>query len=207
MLQEDVSLSPSSVTPAGSLLSRWVSRQIVSQEQIDSASSQLSPAFSSHLYEAEQRIRLQRQLDEVKLQMELLQVENQNADITHDFYLSRRFHVFQMFCVHLQELLKEQDTLKQRLTRPLVSTNLSVQAHLHRSVVDLVKKLLDFMETLEDKLVSVRCSPTAGDDLIQLNMSLDQLLAHVVDVQTVSNQVLRWKDGNRGSGVSSDSYS
>lgn len=37
-----------------------------------------------------------------------------------------------------------------------------------RFVVDLVKVLLDFIETLEEKLNSVRCSPSTGDHLAQL---------------------------------------
>lgn len=187
-------LSPFSVTPAASLLSRCVSRGLVSQEDIDSASSKLSPAFSSQLNEAEQRIRAQRQLDELQLQMELLKAEQKSADVTHRFYLSRRFHALQSFSCHLQELLKEQNSLRQRLMKPLGRTNLPVEAHLHRFVVDLVKMLLDFMETLEENLATVRSSPETRDHLTQLNTSLGLLLSHVADVESLSNQVLRWKE-------------
>ncbi|XP_034381366.1 HAUS augmin-like complex subunit 2 [Cyclopterus lumpus] len=184
MLQWDVS-------PAASLLSRCVSRDMVSQEEIDSASSRLSPAFSSHLHEAELRIRTQRQLDQLQLQTELLQTEKKNADVTHTFYLARRFQMFQTFCGHLQNLLKDQNSLRQRLMRPLGRTNLPVQAHLHRFVVDLVKVLLDFIETLEEKLDTVRCSPAAIDHLAQLNTSLARLLGTVGEVASLSNQVLQ----------------
>ncbi len=37
-----------------------------------------------------------------------------------------------------------------------------------RFVVDAVNMLLDFIETLEEKLISVRCSPTATERLAQL---------------------------------------
>ncbi|KAM8737787.1 HAUS augmin-like complex subunit 2 isoform 1-T2 [Acanthopagrus schlegelii] len=192
MLQWD--LSPFTVTPAASLLSRCVSRGALSQEDIDSASSRLSPAFSSHMHKAEQRIRTQRQLDKLQLQMELLKMEKRSADVTHTFYLTQRFHMLQMFCDHLQDLLKDQNSLRQRLMKPLGRTNLPVQAHLHRFVVDVMKMLLDFIETLEEKMMSVRCSDTTRDQLSQLNTSLAQLLSHVADVEGLSNQVLRWKD-------------
>ncbi len=39
---------------------------------------------------------------------------------------------------------------------------------LFRFVVDVVKMLVDFIETLEEKLISVHCSPTAADRLAQL---------------------------------------
>ncbi|TKS86253.1 HAUS augmin-like complex subunit 2 [Collichthys lucidus] len=197
-------LCPFSVTPAASLLSRCVSRGVLSQEEIDSTSSRLSPTFSSHLHEAEQRIRRQRMLDELQLEMELLKMEKESADVTHRFYLTRRFQTLQMFCGHLQDLLKDQNSLRQRLMKPLGRTNLPVQAHLHRFVVDVVKMLLDFIETLEEKLISVRCSPTTRDRLTQLNASLAQLLAHVAEVESLSNQVLRWKEV-RSSSMLSDS--
>lgn len=182
------------VTPAAGLLSRCVSEGLVSQEEIDSASSRLRPTFSSQLREAEHRIKMQRQLDELQLQTQLLRMEKQSADVTHTVYLTPRFLMLQKFCSHLQDLLKDQTSMRQRLMKPPGHTDLPVQAHLHRSVVDLVQMLLDFIETLEEKLTSVRCSPTTRDHVAQLNSSLVQLLAHAEEVENLSNQVLRWKD-------------
>ncbi|XP_020510430.1 HAUS augmin-like complex subunit 2 [Labrus bergylta] len=203
MIQRD--LSPFSVTPAAGLLSRCVSRGTLSQEEIDSASTQLSPTFSSNLHEAEQRIRIQRQLDELRLEAELLQTEKRSADVTHSFHLTRRFHMLQVFCGHLQDVLKDQNSLRQRLMRPLARTNLPVQAHLHRFVVDLVSMLLDFVNTLEEKLNSVSSSPTARDHLDQLNSSIAQLLAHAAEMDGLSNQVLRWKQVHSRSSMLSES--
>ncbi|CAK6980493.1 HAUS augmin-like complex subunit 2 [Scomber scombrus] len=183
-----------SVSPAAVLLSRCVSRGVVSQEQIDSASCSQSSAFSSHLHEAEQRIRAQRQLDEVRLQVELLQVEKQSADVTHRFYLTGRLQMLQVFCGHLQDVLKENSSLRQRLMRPLGRTNLPVQAHLHRCVVEVVQMMFDFIKTLEEKMNIIRNFPTARNQLSQLNSSLSQLISQVAEVETLSNQVLQWKE-------------
>uniref|UniRef100_A0A3B4V4Q7 HAUS augmin like complex subunit 2 n=1 Tax=Seriola dumerili TaxID=41447 RepID=A0A3B4V4Q7_SERDU len=173
MHQWDVSLF--SVTPAAALLSRCVSRGAVSQV------SKISSHVSCRLLQ-------------VQLEVELLKEEKKSADVTHTFHLTRRFHMLQMFCGHLQELLKDQNSLRQRLMRPLGRTNLPVQAHLHRSVVEVVKMLLDFIETLEEKLDSVHSCTTTRDRLTQLNTSLAQLLAQVAEVQSLSNQVLQWKE-------------
>ncbi|XP_026194859.1 HAUS augmin-like complex subunit 2 [Anabas testudineus] len=201
MLQWD--LFPFSVTPAANLLARCVSRGALSQEDLDSASSRQCPAFSSHLHEAEQRIRTQRQLDQLQLEMQLLQTEKEDADVTHTFYLTRRFQILQMFCGHLQDVLKDQNNLRQRLMRPLGRTNLPVRAHLHRSVVNSVKLLLDFVETLGEKLKSVHSWIRTRDYLTQLDTSLTWLLAQVVELQTLSNQVLQWREV--GSSLQSDS--
>ncbi|XP_035467064.1 HAUS augmin-like complex subunit 2 isoform X3 [Scophthalmus maximus] len=198
-MQRDLSVF--SVTPAASLLSRCVSRGALSQEEIDFSARQ-SPAFSSHLQEAEQRIRTQRQLDEVHLQLEaeLLQVERESAHVTHVRSLARRFQMLQMFCDHLQQLLKEQNRLRQRLMTPLGRTNLPVQAHLHRSVVEVVNVLLDFIDTLEEKLDSVHSCTTTRDRITQLvspNTSLARLLTQAAELQTLSNQVLQLKEVGR----------
>ncbi|XP_040055770.2 HAUS augmin-like complex subunit 2 [Gasterosteus aculeatus] len=180
-----------SVTPAVSFLSRCVAREVLSQEEIDSASSQLSPAFSSQLHTAEQQIKTQRQLEQLQLQTELLQAERRSADVSHGFFLAPRFQVLQTFCAHLQHLLKEQSGLRRRLARPLGRTNLPVRAHLHRSLVELVQLLLDFMETLEEKMDAVRRGPALGEELAQLDAAVTQLLARVVEVEGLSNQVLQ----------------
>ncbi|AWP15931.1 putative HAUS augmin-like complex subunit 2 isoform 2 [Scophthalmus maximus] len=196
-MQRDLSVF--SVTPAASLLSRCVSRGALSQEEIDFSARQ-SPAFSSHLQEAEQRIRTQRQLDELQLEAELLQVERESAHVTHVRSLARRFQMLQMFCDHLQQLLKEQNRLRQRLMTPLGRTNLPVQAHLHRSVVEVVNVLLDFIDTLEEKLDSVHSCTTTRDRITQLvspNTSLARLLTQAAELQTLSNQVLQLKEVGR----------
>ncbi|XP_028995667.1 HAUS augmin-like complex subunit 2 isoform X2 [Betta splendens] len=200
MLQWD--LSPFSVTPAASVLARCVSRGALSQEEIESVSSRPTPAFSPHLHEAEQRFRTQRQLDQLQLEMQLLQMEKQDNDITHTFYLTQRFQMVQIFCSHLQDVLKDHTRLRQRLMRPLGRTNLPVQAQLHRSVVNSVKVLLDFIETLEEKLKLVHSWTKTRDLLVQLDTSMAQLLAQVVELQTLSSQVFQWREV--GSSLRSD---
>ncbi|XP_034051426.1 HAUS augmin-like complex subunit 2 [Thalassophryne amazonica] len=196
-------LCPFSVTPAASLLARCVSRGVLSQEEIDSASFRQNSVLSSHLHEAEEEIRLKRRLQELQLELELLEEEKKSADITHNVYLSRRFQVLQSFCSHLQDLLKDHSTLRQRLMRPLGRSNLPVQAHLHRFVVDVMKMLLDFVETLEEKLNAIRSGPSASHHFDHLNTALAQFLTQVAEVQSLSSQILQWKEVH--SSVLSDS--
>ncbi|KAM8833622.1 HAUS augmin-like complex subunit 2 isoform 1-T1 [Synchiropus picturatus] len=199
MKQSDV--HPFTVTPAAALISRCVSSGLLSQEEVDSHDQ--GPAFSSRLYQVEQNIRMQKELDELRLELELLQLEKSCADVTHPFYLSQRFQMLQQFCTHLQEVLKEQQQLRQRLMRPLASTNLPVQADLHRFVVDSVKMMLNFIESLEEKLDIVRTRPTATENLTRLSSSLAQVLDQVYQLQTLTSQILQWKEV--GSGLLSDS--
>ncbi|TNM95709.1 hypothetical protein fugu_016792 [Takifugu bimaculatus] len=172
------------------------------QELLDSASTRLNPSFSPQLQEAEQRIRMQKQLDELQLKVELLKLEKRSADVTHKFHLARRFQALETLCTHLQNLLKNQNNLRQRLLKPLGRTNLPIRADLHRFVVDLVTMLPNFIEKLEEMVTSLRCSPATEAHLAQLNTSLAQLLAQVVEVESLSDQVLCWQEG--GSRLSDD---
>ncbi|XP_072320359.1 HAUS augmin-like complex subunit 2 isoform X2 [Eucyclogobius newberryi] len=190
MLHRDLSMF--SVTPAASVLSRCVSRGAMGQEEIDSALSDVSPAFSSHLFRTEERIRAQRDLDQ--LQMDLLQLDKLNADVTHPFHLICHFQHLQSFSSHLHNVLRDQTLLRQRLLRPLGRTHLPAPAHLHRFVVDLVRLFLDLIETLEQKIWLVRSSPSAPERLSEMNSSLSLLLSLVAEVQTLSNQILTWKE-------------
>ncbi|XP_005751838.1 HAUS augmin-like complex subunit 2 [Pundamilia nyererei] len=197
-------LSPFSVTPAASLLSKCVSVGALSQEEIDFASNGTGPVFSSHLQEAEDQIRMQKQLDEMRLRLELLQVDEQSADVAHSFHLAQRFQMLQMLGDHMQELLREQNSLRQRLMKPLACTNLPVHAHLHRFMVESLKLMMDFIETLEEKLSAADSRTAARDRLALLDSSLAQLLIQASEMETLSSQILQWKSVDGCSLVTSD---
>uniref|UniRef100_A0A3P9DR60 HAUS augmin like complex subunit 2 n=1 Tax=Maylandia zebra TaxID=106582 RepID=A0A3P9DR60_9CICH len=192
-------LSPFSVTPAASLLSKCVSVGALSQVR-----TRTSPVFSSHLQEAEDQIRMQKQLDEVcmRLRLELLQVDEQSADVAHSFHLAQRFQMLQMLGDHMQELLREQNSLRQRLMKPLACTNLPVHAHLHRFMVESLKLMMDFIETLEEKLIHP--SSTVTSLSLSQDSSLAQLLIQASEMETLSSQILQWKSVDGCNLVTSD---
>ncbi|MED6241857.1 hypothetical protein ATANTOWER_028713 [Ataeniobius toweri] len=186
-------LSPFSVTPAASLLSRCVSVGAASQEEIDSAFSHPNPVFSSHLHEAEEQIRKQKQLDEVQLQLELLKVEEQSADVTHGFHLSHKNEKLQLLGNHLLGILREYKVLRQRLMRPLVRTSLPVVVHMHAFVVDSINLMMDFIECLEEKLRSSHNQTTATDCLVLLDRSLALMQTLAAESETLFRRTQQWR--------------
>lgn len=188
----DWELTPYSVTPAASVLSRCVVTGGLSQADLDAVPKE-PHVFSTHLQEAEQLISLKRELDNVNLETELLKLEKESADVTHKFYLSQRFSALQEFTCHLQDVLREHASLRQRLMKPLCQTNLPIEADLHRYVVEVIKMVVDFIGNLETSMNTVRMIPTIGDSMNNLNNGLAQLLAQVVEVEKLSKQVLQWK--------------
>uniref|UniRef100_A0A4W5P7V8 HAUS augmin like complex subunit 2 n=1 Tax=Hucho hucho TaxID=62062 RepID=A0A4W5P7V8_9TELE len=179
-------IAPYSVTPVASLLTRCVASGVLSQEDVDSVPREPC-VFSPHLLEAEQLITMERELDKINLEMELLKLEKESADVTHKFYLSKRFTSLQQFTSHLQDVLREQASLRRRLMKPLL--------YLFELMV------VDFIENLEAKISTVRTIPTIEDSMSNLNNGIAQLLAQVTEVERLSKQVLQWRSHNSSTSI------
>ncbi|XP_067224297.1 HAUS augmin-like complex subunit 2 [Chanodichthys erythropterus] len=178
------------VTPAAKILARCVTSGTMTQEELDAIPRE-SEVFSSSLLEAEQLSRIRHDLDQTNLDLELLRLERDGADVTHSHYLSQRFASLQQFTSHLQEVLREQTVLRERLTKPLCQQNLPIQADLHRYVVELMGMVVEFIQNLEMKIKMVRAIPNTDSYLSDLNNGRTQLLAQVTEVENLYKQVLK----------------
>lgn len=178
------------VTPAAKILARCVTSGTMTQKELD-ALPRDSEVFSSSLLEAEQLSRIRHDLDQTNLDLELLKLERDGADVTHSHYLSQRFASLQQFTSHLQEVLREQTILRERLTKPLCQQNLPIQADLHRYVVELMGMVVEFIQNLEMKIEIVRAIPNTDSYLSNLNNGRTQLLAQITEVENLYKQVLK----------------
>ncbi|KAK1793487.1 hypothetical protein P4O66_011870 [Electrophorus voltai] len=182
-------LNPYTVTPAAKVLSRCVTTGTMSQKDLDTVPRQ--EVFSSRLLEVEQLSRIKRDLDQVNLDMEFLRLEKSFADVAHNYYLTPRFVSLQQFTSHLQEVLREQPSLRQRLMKPLCQQNMPIPADLHRYVVELIGMIVEFIENLEMKIKMICLIPATDEFLNNLNNAINQLLALITEVESLSRQVLQ----------------
>ncbi|KAG7328176.1 hypothetical protein KOW79_008120 [Hemibagrus wyckioides] len=187
-------INPYTVTPAAKVLARCVATGTMSQKELDDV-PRGSEIFSSRLLQTEQLNKIKQETDQVRLDLELLKLEKNSADVTHSYYLSQRFASLQQFTSHLQEVLREQTSLRQRLMKPLCQQNLPIQADLHRYVVTFVAMVVEFIETLEMKIKMVHSIPTTDEFMRNLNNGMTQLLAQVTEVESLTKQVLQ-RSGN-----------
>ncbi|XP_059376539.1 HAUS augmin-like complex subunit 2 isoform X2 [Carassius carassius] len=170
------------VTPAAKILARCVTSGTMTQD---------SEVFSTSLLEAEQLNRIRHNFDQANLELELLELERDSADVTHTHYLSQRYASLQQFTSHLQEVLREQTVLRERLTKPLCQQNLPIHAGLHRYVVELMGMVVEFIQNLEVKIKMVQAIPKTDIYRSNLNSAITQLLAQVTEVENVYRQVLK----------------
>uniref|UniRef100_A0A673FSF4 HAUS augmin-like complex subunit 2 n=2 Tax=Sinocyclocheilus rhinocerous TaxID=307959 RepID=A0A673FSF4_9TELE len=125
------------------------------------------------------------------LALELLKLERASADVTHTHYLSQRYASLQQFTSHLQEVLREQTVLQERLTKPLCQQNLPIHADLHRYVVELMGMVVEFIQNLEVKIKMVQAIPKTDSYRSNLNSAITQLLAQGTEVENLYKQVLK----------------
>ncbi|XP_043118786.1 HAUS augmin-like complex subunit 2 [Puntigrus tetrazona] len=178
------------VTPAAKILARCVTSGTMTQEELD-ALPRDSEVFSTALLETEQLNRIRRDLDQANLDLELLKLDRDSADVTHTHYLSQRFASLQQFTSHLQEVLREQTVLRERLTKPLCQQNLPVHADLHRYVVELMGMVAEFIQNLKVKIKMIQAIPKTDRYLSSLNSAITQLLAQGTEVENLYKQVLK----------------
>ncbi|XP_048831111.1 HAUS augmin-like complex subunit 2 isoform X2 [Brienomyrus brachyistius] len=181
------------VSPAAQVLARCVASGVLSQVDLEAVPRE-SNVFSHHLVEAERVVCMNNETDNKRLEIELLKLEKETADVTHTFYLSQKFTALQQFTSHLQAVLREQRNLRQRLMKPLCQQNLPVEASLHRYVVELIDMAVDLIKNLESKMMTTRTIPNINHKMTSLDNVLAQLLTQVTDVQELSRQILQWKD-------------
>nr|XP_019824169.1 PREDICTED: HAUS augmin-like complex subunit 2 isoform X3 [Bos indicus] len=66
---------------------------------------------------------------------------------------------------HLEAVLKEKRSLRQRLLKPMCQGNLPIEAVYHRYMVHLLELAVTFIERLEDHLETIRNIPHLDADL------------------------------------------
>ncbi|XP_029973048.1 HAUS augmin-like complex subunit 2 isoform X2 [Salarias fasciatus] len=184
------SFQESSESAAGQLLSNCVSEGVVTEEEVASLQDSV---LSSHLYETDKHVKATQELDQLRLQVELLRLEQKSADVAHRFHLIRRFQEIQMFNEHLQQVLKNHKKLRERLMQPVTGNKLPIPSHLHRSVVEVFDLMLEFIVNLEDKLSSTHAQESINEHQSLLYRSVDQLSFIGVQTENLANQLLEGK--------------
>ncbi|OBS60399.1 hypothetical protein A6R68_08478 [Neotoma lepida] len=120
----------SAPSAAGLLLKHWVASGIVTEEMLD-ISKKMAPCFVN-FSRLQQISDIQAEICQNNLEIELLQLEKDTADLTHPSYLVEKCDILQSMSNHLEAVLKEKRAIRQRLLRPICQENLPMEAVYHR---------------------------------------------------------------------------
>ncbi|MEE6492581.1 hypothetical protein FKM82_016607 [Ascaphus truei] len=152
---------PVQPTAAALLLEKCLGSGVLTKEILD-RTRQESSCFS-HVGELERISDIKAEINQKSLELELLRLEQETADVAHPLFLSQKCQALQAMNSHLEAVLKEKRTLRQRLAKPLCQENLPIEASYHRFLAELLTLAVNFIEKLEVYLQTIQTIPGIPD--------------------------------------------
>ncbi|XP_018417933.1 PREDICTED: HAUS augmin-like complex subunit 2 [Nanorana parkeri] len=183
---------PVQAPAASSLIERCLGAGVLTQNMLDEAREETS--FFSRVDNLEKISALKAEIREKSLELELLKLEKETADITHPFFLSQKCEALQTINSHLEVVLREKRSLRQRLAKPLCQESLPIEAAYHRFAAELLPLAVKFIENLEFFIQTIRKIPQIPDCAKNLDMALVRMEFLEADLEELTKQILTWRE-------------
>ncbi|XP_050192248.1 HAUS augmin-like complex subunit 2 [Myiozetetes cayanensis] len=182
---------PGQRSAAAALLERCLAAGAVTQETLDLTRRE-TPCFVK-FSEMEKMANMQAEINEIKLKTEMMQLEKETADITHLFYLGKKYEILQDMNSHLEAVLKEKRALRKKLITPRCQESLPIDATFHKCIVELLTEAVTFTEKLESHLQSVRSIPQVPNMVKNMDTALTKTEVFVMELEELTKQILKWR--------------
>ncbi|KAM8906952.1 HAUS augmin-like complex subunit 2 [Lycaon pictus] len=177
---------------AGLLLSHFVASGMVTQEMLNI--SKKSAPYFVNFSRLQQISNIQAEIYQKNLEIELLKLEKDTADVVHPFFLAQKCHTLQSMNNHLEAVLKEKRSLRQRLLKTTCEENLPIEAVYHRYMVHLLELAVTFIERLENHLETIRNIPHLDENLRKMSMALAKMDMLVTETEELAENILKWRE-------------
>ncbi|XP_045395569.1 HAUS augmin-like complex subunit 2 [Lemur catta] len=176
---------------AGLLLSHFVASGIVTQEMLN-ISKKTTSCFMN-FSRLQQITNIQAEIYQKNLEIELLKLAKDTADIVHPFFLAQKCHTLQSMNNHLEAVLKEKRSLRQRLLKPMCQENLPIEAVYHRYLVHLLELAVTFIEELETHLETIRNIPHLNANLKKMSKAFAKMDVLMTETEELAENILKWR--------------
>ncbi|TKC45852.1 HAUS augmin-like complex subunit 2 [Monodon monoceros] len=177
---------------AGLLLGHFVASGLVTQEMLNI--SKKSTSCFVNFSRLQQITDIQAEIYQKNLEIELLRLEKDAADVVHPSFLAQKCHTLQSMNNHLEAVLKEKRSLRQRLLKPMCQENLPIEAVYHRYMVHLLELAVTFIERLEDHLEIIRNVPHLDENLKKMSTALAEMDILVAETAELAENILKWRE-------------
>ncbi|MEE6492578.1 hypothetical protein FKM82_016607 [Ascaphus truei] len=187
---------PVQPTAAALLLEKCLGSGVLTKEILD-RTRQESSCFS-HVGELERISDIKAEINQKSLELELLRLEQETADVAHPLFLSQKCQALQAMNSHLEAVLKEKRTLRQRLAKPLCQENLPIEASYHRFLAELLTLAVNFIEKLEVYLQTIQTIPGIPDRANKMDNALVRMESLEAEMEELAEQILKWRAQQKG---------
>ncbi|XP_062946853.1 HAUS augmin-like complex subunit 2 isoform X1 [Cynocephalus volans] len=177
---------------AGLLLGHFVASGVVTQEMLN-ISKKTASCFVN-FSRLQQITNTQAEIYQKNLEIELLKLEKDTADVVRPFFLAQKCHSLQSMNNHLETVLKEKRSLRQRLLKPMCQENLPIEAVYHRYIVHLLEMAVTFIERLETHLETIRNIPHLDTNLKKMSKALAEMDILVTETEELAENILKWRE-------------
>ncbi|KAI5771245.1 HAUS2 [Gulo gulo luscus] len=182
----------SAPSAAGLLLGHLVASGVVTQEMLNI--SKKSASYFANFSRLQQITDIQAEIYQKNLEIELLRLEKDTADVVHPSFLAQKCHTLQSMNNHLEAVLKEKRSLRQRLLKPTCQENLPIEAVYHSCMVHLLELAVTFIERLENHLETIKNIPHLDENLKKMSMALAKMDMLVTETEELAENILKWRE-------------
>ncbi|XP_056402465.1 HAUS augmin-like complex subunit 2 [Hyla sarda] len=183
---------PVQTTAAALLIEKCLGAGVLSQKVLDQTWKE-TPCFS-HVEELEKISALKTEINQKSLELEMLRLEKETADVAHSFFLNQKYEALQAINSHLEAVLREKRSLRQRLIKPLCQENLPIEASYHRFVSELLPLAVHFIEKLEIYIQNICAIPQIPERAKSMDDALVRMEALEADLEQMTEQILTWRE-------------
>ncbi|XP_039088782.1 HAUS augmin-like complex subunit 2 isoform X1 [Hyaena hyaena] len=177
---------------AALLLDRFVASGLVTKEMLNI--SKKSASCFVNFSRLQQITNIQAEIYQKNLEIELLRLEKDAADVVHPSFLAQKCNALQNMNNHLEAVLKEKRSLRQKLLKPMCQENLPIEAVYHRHMVHLLELAVTFIESLENHLEAIRNIPHLDENLKKMSKALAKMDILVTATEQLAENILKWRE-------------
>ncbi|NXA36432.1 HAUS2 protein, partial [Eudromia elegans] len=113
-------------------------------------------------------------------------------------FIDQKCQIFQDMNNHLEAVLKEKRSLRQRLIKPRCQDSLPIEAPFHKYIVELLSEAVTFIEKLESHLQAVRSIPQIPTLMRNMDIAVTKTEVLVRDLEELTEEILKWREVQKG---------
>ncbi|GCB62257.1 HAUS augmin-like complex subunit 2 isoform X1 [Scyliorhinus torazame] len=187
---------PGAANPAASFLKKCLRKGLLTQNSLD-----LNKIEFGNTVPFVQRFRLideishtKAELEQKSLELKLLKLQNDTADITHPVCLTEKYSRLQSMNSHLEAVLQETVSLKQRLVQPTCHHCLPVEANYHRYVSELLPMMVNFIAKLDSNLQLINSIPQVTKKVNLMENLVARMVSEVLKLKETMEFIVKWRE-------------
>ncbi|XP_051887451.1 HAUS augmin-like complex subunit 2 [Pristis pectinata] len=187
---------PTAPNPAACFLQKCLGSGMLTQEVLEWNKVQFgnSVPFVLRFKQLDAVSNTRAELQQKSLDIKLLQLQNDTADIAHPEYLAEKYKCLQLMNSHLERILQEKMMLKQRLVKPACHQCLPVEANCHRYVSELLTRMVQVIEQLDTNLQLIKTIPLLPQKVKTMEDLVGRMVSEILELKEVMEFIMKWRE-------------